>query len=217
MARRFALAGLIAVAVVAAPTADAQQGELRVGGRLVRMETDTTTDVVLDTGSVIAFDTTWSLDFDITWMAGHDWGLEWMVTTAPNNLCVFGGEYAGLDVGDVWIAESTLTLQYYIPMWGRWRPYIGLGAGFGIFHNADTTDDAQQIGVHDITSDLGVGVAAQAGLSHRLDEAWVVSLDIKYIDLPIDVRLKGPDGATRDRLEADLDPLIIGLGAAIRF
>jgi outer membrane protein len=140
-----------------------------------------------------------------------------MITTAPHGLGAGGGSFDGLDVGEVWIAESTFTLQYYLPLWGRWRPYAGLGASVAAFHSADISEAAQAVGVYDIRSDVGVGLALQAGVSHHLNRSWVVNFDIKYLDLPIDLRLTNAEDVTMDRLEADLDPLIIGLGAAWRF
>jgi outer membrane protein len=193
-----------------------QQGEWHVGGRAVFIDTDALSEPVLDSGSQLAVDSALSLELDATYMLGHNWGLELMATAANHDLSGYSGTYDGLDVGSVWIAEGTISLRYIVPLFGSWRPYVGAGVAGAYFFESDTTAEASAIGIDSVESDFGYGFVGQVGLLHRFSDSWILTLDLKWIDLPIEVDLESP-GPPLDTVETDLDPVIIGLGAAYRF
>lgn len=204
-------------ALAAASPAVAQQGEWRVGSRILYVGMGAETDPLAETGSRIEFDTSWTVDFDATYMLGTDWGMEFMITTAPHDLEAVGGALNGFDAGKVWLAESTVTVNYHIPMWGRWRPYLGAGLGLAYLHSSDLSEGAQAIGVSDIRSDLLAGFAGQFGVTYRCARNWMFNFDIKYNAASGDVRLTGEDGSTIDRVATGVDSWLVGLGAAVRF
>ncbi len=212
---------LTTIAVVsslaAAPSATAQQGEWRIGGRLLSINTDAATEPVADAGSAIVFDASWSLDFDATYMVGANWGLEWMLTTTPYDLEASGGAVAGLDVGETWVAQSTITLNYHIPLWGKWKPYVGGGLGLGFLHSSATSDAAEALDIHEIRSDLLAGAVGQLGVTYRAGQSWILSFDVKYSGASGDVKLENSAGDTVYSLATDLDSWLVGLGAAYRF
>jgi outer membrane protein W len=212
---------LTTIAVVsslaAAPSATAQQGEWRIGGRLLSINTDAATEPVADAGSAIVFDASWSLDFDATYMVGTNWGLEWMLTTNPYDLEASGGAVAGLDVGETWVAQSTITLNYHIPLWGKWKPYVGGGLGLGFLHSSATSDAAEALDIHEIRSDLLAGAVGQLGVTYRAGQSWILSFDVKYSGASGDVKLENSAGDTVYSLATDLDSWLVGLGAAYRF
>ena len=209
------LAGILAIGA-AAPAGAQEQGEWRFGGRLIHIDVDSVSQPLFDTESKIGVESSTSLEFDATYMLGENWGLEWMITAAPHDAAVVDGVFNGLDLGSLWIAETTITIHYMIPLRGRWRPYIGGGAAAAYSVYSDITSAAESIGIDDITSNLGWGPVGQVGLAHRLNRSWILSLDVKWIDLPIDVRLEGVEG-DRETVEMDLDPIVIGFGGAYRF
>ena len=200
-----------------APTASAQQGEWRIGGRLLSINSDAATEEIVGPGSEIEFDAGWGLEFDTTYMVGSSWGLEWMLTTGRYDVEASGGEVAGLDIGETWIAQSTLTLNYHVPLWGKWKPYVGGGLGLGYLHSSTTSDAAEALSIHDIQSDLLAGFAGQVGVTYRAGQSWMLSFDIKYNGASGDVDLVNVDGDTASTLATDLDAWLIGLGAAYRF
>jgi len=201
---------------IAAPTA-AQQGEWRIGGRLLSINSDAATEQIVGPGSEIAFDVGWGVEFDATYMVGSAWGIEWMLTTAPYDVEASGGDVRGLDIGETWIAQSTFTLDYHIPLWGKWKPYVGGGLGLGYLHSATTTDAAEAVGVHDIRSDLLAGFVGQVGVTYRAGPSWMLSFDVKYNGASGDVKIENIDGDTAATLATDLDAWLVGLGAAYRF
>ncbi len=208
---------LATVMVGGAASMGAQElGEWRFGGRLIYIDVDAVSQPFLDTESKIGLDSSTFLEFDTTYMLGENWGMEWMITIAPHDTKVVDGVFNGLDLGSVWVGETTLTFNYMIPLRGRWRPYVGAGLAAGYFLYSDTSSAAEAIGVDNVKSGLGWGPVGQIGLNHRLNKAWILSLDLKWIDMPIDVKLEGSSG-TIEEVELDMDPFIIGLGAAVRF
>jgi outer membrane protein len=215
---RGALAGFAIVVLLAgAGLAEAQQqGEWHLGGRAIFIDTDALSEPVLDSGSSLAVDSALSLEVDATYMLGHTWGLEIMATAAKHDLSGYSGELDGLDVGSVWIAESTVTLRYILPRFGSWRPYLGAGVAGAYFFESDTTDEAGDLGIDSVESNFGWGFVGQIGLLHRFNDHWILTLDLKWLDLPIEVDLES-SGPPLDTVEMDLDPMIVGIGAALRF
>lgn len=214
--------GLARVAVVIAllamaPTADAQQGEWRFGARVIRVMTDAETEPLTDSGTAIAFDSATSIELDATYLIDDNWATEIMLTTAQHGLETSGGGVDGVGLGWVWMAEATFTLQYHIPMWGKWRPYIGLGLGLAHLHNSSLNDTANANGADALRSSLMTGVAGQVGVAYRYKSAWILTFDIKYNGVSGDVRVQDSGGATSATLSTDFQPWIVGLGAAMRF
>jgi outer membrane protein W len=216
--RHCAIAALCSSGLLAsASPASAQQGETRVGARLLYVNTSAETAPVGDTGSSMVFDSAWTVELDTTWMLGQNLGLEWMITASRHSIDSRGGSLDGLDLGNLWIAESTLTLKYQVPMWGKWSPYAGLGVGGAYIFSSSVSDAAKAVGVHRVRSDLLSGAVVQVGVNYRHGRHWILSADIKYAGLSGDVRLKGEANATTFWLDTDLDPWLVGIGAALRF
>jgi outer membrane protein len=205
-----------AVAAMTTPAYAQEQGEWRYGFRLINIGVDSSTEKIFDTDSKVTFDSRVSADFDITYMLGQTWAMEWMITAAPHEVSVQSGIFDGLDLGSVWVSETSLTFQYVFSLWGPWRPYLGAGIGLASFITSSTSDAAEAIGVDDLKSDIGFGLVGQVGVAYRLNKTWMLNFDVKYFNIPLEVELKGNQG-TSAKVEMDWQPLIIGLGGAARF
>jgi outer membrane protein len=216
--RGIRLLGLVVLTTIAlaAPAYAQEQGEWRYGFRLINIGADATTERILDSDSRIEVDSAIFAEFDMTYMLGQTWGMEWMITAAPHDVSVQSGIFDGLDMGSVWIGETTLTFQYVFSLYGPWRPYLGAGLALASVITSDTSDGAETIGIDKLSTDLGIGPVGQIGVAYRLNKRWILSLDVKWMSVPMDVELKG-DGGTIDTVELDWQPLIIGLGGAARF
>jgi outer membrane protein len=140
-----------------------------------------------------------------------------MITASRHEIDSGGGTLDGLDLGRLWIAESTLTLKYHLPLWSKWSPYAGLGVGGAYVFDSSVSDAAREVGVYRVRSDLMSGAVLQVGVSYRHGSHWILSADIKYAGLSGDVRIKDQADATTYRLDTDLDPWLVGIGAALRF
>ncbi len=121
------------------------------------------------------------------------------VSAGPNNL------------GSTWILPPTLTLQYHFTPDNKFSPYVGAGLNYSLFYSEDTNAP-----FNDLEVDGGVGYAVQAGFDYWLDEKWGLNLDVKYVDLDIDAKVKsGAVQLVADDVE--LDPVIVGVGVSYRY
>jgi outer membrane protein len=120
-------------------------------------------------------------------------------------------EAGALDLGDAWILPPTLTLQYHFSPDKQFSPYVGAGLNYSMFYGED-----DGTGFNDLDVDGGLGYALQAGFDYWVSENWGLNMDVKYINLDVDVDVNL--GATHlDADDVDLDPWIIGAGVAYRF
>ena len=217
MTRHVAVAVGVLMTLLWVGAAGAQeQGTWRYGFRVIDIGIDATSDPILDSDSTITIDSSIFAEYDMTYMLGQNWGVEWMITASPHDVTVESGAFDGLDLGSLWIAETTVTFNYMLPFWNRWRPYLGAGVSAAYFFGSDPSTAAEAIGVDKVKSELGWGFVGQVGLAYRLNRSWILTLDVKWIDMSIDVKLDGQDGSVAET-PMDLDPLIIGLGGAVRF
>jgi len=217
MDARLATVAAVAGLLTLAPAATAQQGEWRIGGRIIGVNTTAESEAIPDSGSSIVFSSATTLDVDATYLIGDNWATEIMLTTAQHGLEADGGSLDGIGLGWVWMAQATCTLQYHIPLWGKWSPYIGLGLGLAHLHNSDLNDTAREQGMNKLRSNPMVGLAAQVGVAYRHRQSWIFTLDMKYNGVSGDIRTDGADEETVYRLGTDFNPWIVGLGAAVRF
>jgi outer membrane protein len=217
-ASRVVIGVAVAAALLAtAGTARAQAGEWRIGGRVLAVSTDARTPPFGGAGSAVRFDNAWSAALDVTTVVADQWAVSMMLTTAPHDLQAGGGGLAGLDLGETWVAQSTVTLQYHVPLWGPWSPYVGAGLGLAWLHSSDTSAAAAAAGIAELRSDVLSGVAVQAGVTYRASGRWLLSADITYSGAQGEVRVVDADGATTARLDTPFEPWLVGVGAAYRF
>jgi len=153
-------------------------------------ETDVSTEVVPE--------------FDFTYFITENIAAELIAATAKHDI----SHSAAGDLGDAWILPPTLTLQYHFIPDNQFSPYIGAGINYSYFYNEDVNPNFM-----DLEVEGGFGTALQIGADYWLNEHWGVNVDVKKIFLNIDGKLN--NGAVR--ADIDLDPWVIGAGAAYRF
>lgn len=110
-----------------------------------------------------------------------------------------------------WILPPTLTLQYHFAPDNKFSPYVGAGINYSMFYGEDDDSGFQGLDVHG-----GFGYALQAGADYWINDRWGINLDIKYINLEVDVD-SSLNGTALRADNVDLDPVIIGAGVSYRF
>ena len=117
----------------------------------------------------------------------------------------------------MWVAPLTLGLVYRPALMGDYHPYVSVGVAWTFVTNPGPLDELRDDDIDSVEYDGNLGLAVGAGLDYDLGERWLVNLDLRYLDCPVDVEV-GYSGLDRiDRSELDLDPWIIGLGLGYRF
>lgn len=112
-------------------------------------------------------------------------------------------------VGDTWILPPTLTLQYHFTPDSQFSPYVGAGLNYSLFYGEDAAAPFTKMGV-----DGGFGYALQAGFDYWINKNWGFNMDVKYIDLNVDVSVN--NGALH-AYDVDLNPFVVGAGVSYRF
>jgi len=143
-------------------------------------------------------------EVDFTYFITEHIAAELIAATAKHNI---KHSSAG-DLGDAWILPPTLTLQYHFTPDNAFSPYVGAGINYSYFYAEDANS-----AFTDLEVDGGFGTALQVGTDYWLNDHWGLNIDVKKIFLNIDGKLN--NGAVR--ADIDLDPWVIGAGAAYRF
>jgi len=143
-------------------------------------------------------------ELDITYFFNDNFSAELILATTKHDI----GEVApNIDLGSVWVLPPTLTLQYHFNNKTAFKPYVGAGINYTIFYGEDSGAAA------DIDYDNGFGYALQAGLDYKLDDHWMLNMDVKKIFLNTDASVN--NGAVT--ADVDLDPWVFGFGLGYRF
>ncbi|MBS7566554.1 OmpW family protein [Mucilaginibacter sp. Bleaf8] len=145
------------------------------------------------------------------------------VSTSGSNLSPIGGPAsADVNLGKVWLLPPTLTLQYHLPTGTAFKPYIGAGANYTIFYNADHGPVAQGIDYKN-----KFAFASQLGIDYDISKKFFLNVDVKKIFLSTDVTVDAsnltPSGnqalaPVLRNINADVKirPWVVGFGVGYR-
>jgi outer membrane protein len=111
------------------------------------------------------------------------------------------------DLGSISMLPPTLSLQYHFYA-DDFKPYIGTGLSYAIFYGEDSGD------LDSIAYKNALGYALQAGIDYNINDKWFINLDFKKIFLKTEVT---PNNDSTLRSEANLDPIIAGIGVGMKF
>ena len=88
-------------------------------------------------------------------------------------------------------------------------PFVGLGVNYTHFYDAHGVGSLS--GAH-VTAKDSWGVAAHGGVDFRLSERWIITADVRWMDIRTKVHVDGGYAGT-----AKVDPLAYGLSVGWRF
>ena len=167
-------------------------------------------------------------ELDVTYMITPHFGVEVIAAMANHDVNIDGSDPTlsslgvpnGMKIFDVWVLPPTVTLQYHFRPADRVRPYIGVGANYTAFLWNDATDLLESTlgSAVDVDTSSSWGWAAQFGVDWDLNGRWFANIDVKYIDMETQASLaiKGLPGVGL-RVDADVNPWVIGAGIGYRF
>lgn len=172
-------------------------------GRMIAILADG--DGIVDTTTLETdVDNAYVPEVDLTYFFTKNIAAELIAATAKHSVSAGTSK-----VGDTWILPPTLTVQYHFTPDSDFSPYIGAGLNYSWFYGEDSASPYTKMGV-----DGGLGYAVQAGFDYWLGDNWGVNLDVKYIDLNVDVSVN--NGALH-AYNVDLNPVVVGAGVSYRF
>ncbi|TXG85476.1 MAG: OmpW family protein [Sphingomonadales bacterium] len=169
----------------------------------------------LPTASV-GVDNAYTGEVDFTYFFTKHIGAELILATSNHDVTGRGALSGIGKIIDARVLPPTLTVQYHFNPDGKFRPYLGAGVNYSVFYGVDATQTlVDAIGPVDVSADSSLGWAVQGGIDYAIDKHWFVNVDLKYVSL--DTRVTLHQGATRNSVNVDLDPLIVGVGVGYRF
>ena len=121
-----------------------------------------------------------------------------------NDIKLNGNKAASVDV-----LPPTLSLQYHFLPEKLVSPFVGVGFNYTFIYNIQRTEMLAGLSP-DI--DNSWGFAAHAGVDFNLNKNWLLTADVRWIQMGGDVKLNGKKvGST------DIDPWVWGLAVGYRF
>lgn len=144
-------------------------------------------------------------------------------TTASNLTAIGGSSSADVSLGKVSLLPPTLTLQYHLPTGIAFKPYIGAGANYTIFYNANAGEVVKNVSYQNKFT-----FATQFGFDYDLNKKFFLNIDVKKVFLSTNATVdasnltpaSSPELApTLAGIKADvkINPWLIGVGFGARF
>jgi len=193
------IAAALAALMLALPgTAAAQDGKWMVGLRALGIYPDVSSSI-----SGLDVKDQWTGELDFTYFFTKNIAAELILGWAKHEVTLNGNS-----LGKVGVLPPTLTLQYHFTDLGAFKPYVGIGGNYTYFYENELANGALYI------KDNSWGGALQAGVDYMLDKNWSLNLDLKYVWMDTQVRVKAT-GAELGTL--DINPWLFGVGARYRF
>ncbi len=201
---------VVAVLLSTAPVAAYEAGDViaRAGWARVAPNVDSgqvgaiagsTVDVENSDSLGLTFDVLLSDRFGIGLLASWPFGIE---LKGDGSIASLG------KIGEAKALPPTLTVKWFPALGsGRLQPYLGVGVNYTLLWD----ESAKGGTVTRLKLDDSLGLAAEAGLDYRLDDGWLLSAQLWYIDLET-------TGKTNvGKVEVDVDPWVFMLGVGFRF
>jgi outer membrane protein len=156
-------------------------------------------------------------ELDITYMATDTIGLELILATSPHKFEATGAVAALGDVAEAWLLPPTLLAQYHFPTGTKFRPYVGAGLNYTIAYHekAESSLETALGGQTTVKAGNSFGWALQAGMDYDINDNWFLNLDVKYIDLGVDITLN--TGGVVRTVDVEINPIVFGIGVGYRF
>ncbi|MCA6062771.1 OmpW/AlkL family protein [Thalassolituus marinus] len=207
-----------AVALSAMPALAYEAGDIIVKAGLVNVapkdnsaDTSAVTSLVLAKAdnSSMEIDSNVQLGITGVYMVTNNFGVEVLAATPfEHTASVKGGDLDGTDLVTVKHLPPTVSAQYY-PMdaASKLQPYIGLGLNHTFFF--DEKDEAG-LGIKGLKPSWGLTYSA--GVDYMIDDKWLVNAAVWKMDIDTEVK-----GSAADGMEVEIDPLVVMVGAGMKF
>ena len=108
-------------------------------------------------------------------------------------------------IGDTKHLPPTVTLQYHFNNDTGFTPYVGAGVNYTKFF-----EESSSLG--DLKLDDSWGLALEAGLDWAIDENWLLSAQVWYIEIDTDAKLNGAP-----LTNVEIDPWVYMVGVGYKF
>lgn len=206
-------------AIGAAAPAQAEQGDWLLRGRaiLVAPTEDSSGIEPAFPNDEVSVSNSFAPEVDVSYFLTDNLALELIAATTKHDVSGKTGipDAVG-ELADTWVLPPTLTLQYHFAPNAKVRPYVGAGINYTLFYNEDASDGLEDaLGATKVELDDSFGFALQAGVDFDISQKVFLNLDVKYVDMDTEAKLT--TGDLVNRVKVDINPIVVGVGAGMRF
>lgn len=155
----------------------------------------------------------WSLGLTATWMATNNIGVGVLAAWPFEHDIETKGGLAGTGVvGEAKHLPPTVTLQYHFDTGSRLHPYVGAGINYTKFFSEKAVG---ALAGDSLTLDDSWGLALEIGADYELQNNWLVSGQVWYIDIDTDTTFTGP--ALPASFNTEIDPWVVMFSVGKKF
>jgi len=143
--------------------------------------------------------------FDITYMLNEHVGFE-LLGAAPTKHDI---DVNGTKAATTKQLPPTLSVNYHVTRWGRFKPYAGVGINYTNFWDEDTKG---ALAGADLELDDSWGIAYQLGADFAINDKWFVNGVVRWISIGTKAKVEGADIGN-----IDINPWTFGANIGYRF
>ncbi|WCO00480.1 OmpW/AlkL family protein [Psychroserpens ponticola] len=151
----------------------------------------------------VNFSSTYAPEVDITYFLTKNFSAELMLTTSKHNIEIDEGS----DLGSVSMIPLNINFQYHF-YFGKFKPYFATGMVYSIFYGEDAGD------LESLEFESALGHSLQLGADYSINDKWFINLDLKKMFLKTDITANNDNS---NKVEVNVDPILVGLGVGMRF
>jgi outer membrane protein len=146
-----------------------------------------------------------------TYMLTNNWGIGVLAATPFSHDI----ELDGTKIGETKHLPPTVTAQYFFNNSSDFTPYVGAGINYTNFFEEETAV------ADELELDDSWGLALEAGVDWKVDNNWLVSAQIWYLDIEPSATLTnvntGPATGATASFDVELDPWVYMIGVGYKF
>lgn len=167
-------------------------------------------------GSSVGVESDTTVELDFTYFLTRNLGVELILGSSQHDIKGKGSVGALGRIANTRTLPPTLTLQYHFMPDATVRPYAGIGVNYTKFYDINSSASLDNaLGPTDVDLDSSWGVSGQLGVDMVFYRDWFINFDAKYIRMDTTATLDS--GATRRKVDIDIDPWFLGVGVGTRF
>ncbi|MGV6826560.1 MAG: OmpW family outer membrane protein [bacterium] len=186
---------------------------LRVGAATVN-PTDDNAKNVGGTGLDLSVNDNTQLGINVTYMLTDDIGIGVLGATPFNHDISLNGGVGKIAETDH--LPPTVTVQYHFDNSSNLKPFVGAGFNYTVFFDEDLNSTGDTLGTG-LSLDNSFGFAAEAGLDWHINDDWMVSAQVWWVDIDTEAKLKNALGGPDLKFDVEIDPWVYMIGVGFRF
>jgi len=201
------------LSLLAMPATAYQAGDFIVRAGAAGVLTDSNSDVItpIAAGAQVEADDAWSLGLTATWMATNNIGVGVLAAWPFEHDIEGAGTIANLGtVGETKHLPPTVTAQYHFNTSSKLHPYVGAGINYTNFFSEKGKG---ALAGSSISLDDSWGLAAEIGLDYEMNNDWLVSGQVWYLDIDTEATISGVAGT----YDVQIDPWVVMFSVGKKF